>query len=84
LFALSLATVAVNDCFCPACTDAAVGDSTTATATVAGSEELERDPPPHPLANAKPTIANVDKPRVARAVCTRVKAVSTFLLFLVF
>jgi hypothetical protein len=82
LLALSFATVAVNDCFCPACTDSAVGD--TATATVAGSEELERDPPPHPLANAKPTSANADKLHVARAVCTRVKAVSTFLLFLVF
>jgi hypothetical protein len=84
LLALSFATVAVNDCFCPACTDSAVGDTATATATVAGSEELERDPPPHPLANAKPTSANADKLRVARAVCARVKAVSTFLLFLVF
>jgi hypothetical protein len=75
LFALSLATVAVNACVSPVCTDAVGGD--TATEIAAGV--LELDPPPHPLTKAAPTIANANKNRAARTKCARGKSVPRLL-----
>lgn len=75
--ALSLATVAVNACDCPACIENVVGDIVTA---IAESGFAVDPPPPQPPTN--PTIvaivrmARANKDRGTHCVCTRIKAVS--------
>jgi len=86
LFALSFATVAVNACVCPVCTDAVVGATVTDIAGVGvGSEplglEVELAPPPpqppnNPTVIAIVKIAGANKYRMAGCACTRIKAVS--------
>jgi hypothetical protein len=75
LLVLSLATVAVNGCVCPATTEAVPGATVTAITGSGAGLELE---PPHPLAIAPPTNANANNDRAARTKGTRVKAVSVF------
>jgi hypothetical protein len=56
LFALSLATVAVNDWLCPVCTDEVAGD--TVTETGAGGAGCCVDEPPQPASHATVNITN--------------------------
>jgi hypothetical protein len=78
LLVLSLATVAVNGCGCPATTDAVPGATVTAITGSGAGVELD----PHPLAIAPPTNANANNDRVARTKGTRVKAVSVFFVLI--
>ncbi len=92
LFALSFATVAVNVCVCPVCTDAVVGATVTDIAGVGagvGLElglEVELAPPPPQPPNSTAVIAIVNitdanKYLAPGCACTRVKAVSVSLVF---
>ena len=86
LSALSFATVAVNPCVCPVCTDAVVGATVTDIAgggAGVGLElglEVELAPPPQPPNNpiviAIVKIAGANKDRMAGRAETRIKAVS--------
>jgi len=80
LLVLSLATVAVNACVSPACTDAVPGATVTPITGSGAGVELD---PPHPvpiatLTNANANNVNANNDLAARTKGTRVKAVSVF------
>ena len=77
LAAVSFATVAVSGVVAPVCTEAVAGATVTEIAAGGGGGGVELDPPPpHPLAKPTVTAANANNHRVARATCTRIKAIS--------